>query len=70
MQWLMLQQKTPEDFVIATGQHYSVRDFVNFAWSYLGKEIRWEEKGINEKGFDKVELHRVFLSCCIWLLCD
>ncbi|MFQ3368068.1 MAG: GDPmannose 4,6-dehydratase [Methylophilaceae bacterium] len=53
MQWLMLQQKEPEDYCISSGKNYSVRDFVNFAWSYLGKEIRWEEKGINEKGFDK-----------------
>ena len=41
MQWLMLQQDQPEDYCIASGKNYSVRDFVNFAWSYLGKEIRW-----------------------------
>ena len=53
MQWLMLQQKKPDDFCIATGIQYSVRDFVNFAWAHLGKTIRWEGKGINEKGYDK-----------------
>ena len=52
MQWLMLQQETPEDFCIATGIQYSVRDFVNFAYEYLGKSIRWEGKGVDEKGYD------------------
>ncbi len=51
MQWLMLQQDEPEDFVIATGQQYSVRDFVNVAAEELGMEIRWEGKGVNEKGY-------------------
>lgn len=53
MQWLMLQQDEPEDYCIASGKNYSVRDFVNFAWSFLGKEIRWEGEGVDEKGFDK-----------------
>ena len=52
MQWLMLQQDEPDDFCIATGVQYSVRDFVNFAWEYLGKAIRWEGEGLNEKGYD------------------
>jgi GDPmannose 4,6-dehydratase len=52
MQWLMLQQETPEDFVIATGVQYSVRDFVNVAAKELGIEIRWDGSGLNEKGFD------------------
>ena len=52
MQWLMLQQDEPDDFCIATGVQYSVRDFVNFAWSHLGKTIRWEGEGMNEKGYD------------------
>tara|TARA_B100000787_G_scaffold169848_1_gene162551 strand:- start:1355 stop:2449 length:1095 start_codon:yes stop_codon:yes gene_type:complete len=52
MQWLMLQQDEPDDFCIATGIQYSVRDFVNFSWGYFGKKIRWEGKGINEKGYD------------------
>jgi GDPmannose 4,6-dehydratase len=51
MQWLMLQQDKPEDFVIATGVQYSVRDFVNAAAKELGMAIRWEGVGINEKGF-------------------
>jgi len=52
MQWLMLQQETPEDFVIATGVQYSVRDFVNAAAKELGISIRWEGLGVDEKGYD------------------
>ena len=52
MQWLMLQQDQPEDFVIATGVQYSVRDFVNAAAKELGMQIRWEGQGVDEKGFD------------------
>jgi len=51
MQWLMLQQDHPEDFVIATGVQYSVRDFVNAAAKELGMQIRWEGKGVDEKGY-------------------
>lgn len=51
MQWLMLQQEKPEDFVIATGVQYSVRDFVNTAAKELDMHIRWEGKGVDEKGF-------------------
>ena len=51
MQWLMLQQDKPEDFVIATGVQYSVRDFVNAAAKELGMNIRWEGQGIDEKGY-------------------
>jgi GDPmannose 4,6-dehydratase len=51
MQWLMLQQDKPEDFVIATGVQYSVRDFVNAAAKELGMEIRWEGEGVNEQGY-------------------
>jgi GDPmannose 4,6-dehydratase len=52
MQWLMLQQEQPEDFVIATGVQFSVRDFVNAAAAELGIDIRWEGKGVDEKGYD------------------
>lgn len=51
MQWLMLQQDKPEDFVIATGVQYSVRDFVNAAAKELGMQIRWEGEGVDEKGY-------------------
>ena len=52
MQWLMLQQEQPEDFVIATGVQYSVRDFVNIATKELGIAMRWEGEGLSEKGYD------------------
>ena len=52
MQWLMLQQEQPEDFVIATGVQYSVRDFVDAAAMELGIRIRWEGEGVGEKGYD------------------
>jgi GDPmannose 4,6-dehydratase len=51
--WLILQQAEPEDFVIATGQQYSVRDFVNAAAEELGMRIRWEGQGAGEKGYDE-----------------
>ncbi len=51
-QWLMLQQEAPEDFVIATGVQYSVRDFVNAAAKELEIQIMWQGKGVDEKGFD------------------
>lgn len=55
MQWLMLQQEQPEDFVIATGVQYSVRDFVRRAAEELGITIRFEGEGVNEVGIvDKV----------------
>ena len=53
MQWLMLQQAQPEDFVIATGVQYSVRDFVNAAAKELEMNIRWEGQGVDEKGYDE-----------------
>lgn len=53
VQWLMLQQDEPEDFVIATGKQYSVRDFVNRAAEEIGISIYWEGAGVDEKGYDK-----------------
>jgi GDPmannose 4,6-dehydratase len=52
MQWLMLQQEKPEDFVIATGEQHSVREFVNLAAEEVGIRIRWERSGVDEKGYD------------------
>ena len=51
--WKMMQLKKPDDFVIATGKQYSVRDFVNNTAKNLGINIRWTGKGVNEKGIDK-----------------
>lgn len=51
MQWMMLQQNEPEDFVIATGKQYSVRDFVNAAAKELDITLRWEGTGVDEVGY-------------------
>jgi GDPmannose 4,6-dehydratase len=51
-QWLMLQQEVPEDFVIATGKQYSVRDFVVAAGSLVGMKIQWHGEGVDEVGID------------------
>jgi len=52
MQWLMLQQDCPEDFVIATGEQYTVRDFVNAAAEQMGMQLTWRGRGLEEKAFD------------------
>lgn len=52
MQWLMLQQETAEDFVIASGEQHSVREFVALAAKEVGIKIRWEGKDADEKGYD------------------
>lgn len=52
MQWLMLQQEQPDDFVIATGVQYSVKEFVGAAAAEIGLQITWEGDGIGEKGYD------------------
>jgi len=51
--WLMLQQDQPDDFVIATGVQYSVREFVEEASPYFGMKIRWEGEGLDEVGIDE-----------------
>jgi len=52
--WLVLQQSKPEDFVIATGEQHSVRDFVGAAAQELGIAIRWQGQGVAEKGYDEL----------------
>ena len=51
--WMILQHDTPEDFVIATGEQHTVRDFTEKAFAANGIELRWEGEGLNEKGYDK-----------------
>jgi GDPmannose 4,6-dehydratase len=51
--WLMLQRDAPEDFVVATGEQHSVREFVELAAGNLGIKIRWVGEGVGEKGFDQ-----------------
>ena len=50
--WMMLQQKKPDDFVLATGEQHSVREFVQLAFKELNIDIEWEGKGVYEKGID------------------
>lgn len=52
MQWLMLQQDSPEDFVIATGVQYSVREFIEAAGNEIGLSFTWQGEGVDEKGYD------------------
>ncbi len=52
--WKILQQKKPDDFVIATGKQYSIRQFINFVSKKLNMRIKWLGKGINEKGYDSI----------------
>ena len=51
MQWMMLQQSKAEDFVIATGKQYSVRQFINWTAAELGMQLRWEGEGVNELAY-------------------
>ena len=59
MQWLMMQQDKPEDFVIATGVQYSVREFIERVAKELSIDIRWEGKGPKEEGFDNKTSKRI-----------
>ncbi len=51
--WLMLQQESPRDFVIATGEQHSVREFATLAFAFAGIELEWEGSGLEEKGVDR-----------------
>lgn len=51
--WLMLQHDTPEDFVIATGETHTVREFATLAFKEVGIELEWQGEGVNEKGIDR-----------------
>jgi GDPmannose 4,6-dehydratase len=51
--WLIMQQDEPEDYVIATGEYHTVRDFATLAFKRVGIDIQWQGEGVNEKGIDK-----------------
>jgi GDPmannose 4,6-dehydratase len=53
MQWLMLQQEKPEDFVIATGEQHSVREFIELSATHLGMNLKWEGQDVHEKAYDE-----------------
>ena len=52
-QWMIVQQKKPDDFVIATGKQYTIKQFISYVAKELNLKIRWKGKGLNEKGFDE-----------------
>ena len=52
--WLMLQHEKPDDFVVATGEEHSVREFVEESFRHIGIDIIWEGSGINEVGKEKI----------------
>jgi GDPmannose 4,6-dehydratase len=60
-QWLTLQQPQPDDYVIATGRQYSVRDFVNLAFKEIGIDLKWVGEGVNEEGREK-QIGRVLIK--------
>lgn len=62
MQWLMLQQDKPEDFVIATGEQHSVREFINLSAKEIGLELSWEGEGINEKAYTSDGVCRIAID--------
>ena len=51
--WLMLQQETPDDYVLATSECHTIKEFIEIAFSYIGISIQWQGKGLDEKGYDK-----------------
>lgn len=53
MMWLMLQQDEPDDYVIATGEQHSVREFCEHAFRHIGVELEWQGHGVDEKGIDR-----------------
>jgi GDPmannose 4,6-dehydratase len=59
--WMILQQDQPDDFILATGESYTVREFVERAFERAGHRIRWTGEGTAEKGIDKVS-GRVFVE--------
>lgn len=61
MMWMMLQADTPDDFVVATGEMHSVREFIEFAFKHAGIEIKWRGKGVDEEGYDAKDAKRVLV---------
>jgi len=60
--WMMLQADQPDDFVLATGKQYSVRDFCNRCFEYVGMPLTWRGEGVNEEGIDENGVVRVAVS--------
>jgi GDPmannose 4,6-dehydratase len=65
MQWMMLQQDQPDDFVIATGKQYSVRQFIEWTAAELGMQLRWEGSGVDEVAYAVIASEaRQFMPLC------
>ena len=65
MMWLMLQQDNPDDYAVGTGTSYSVRDFIEHAFGYMGIGIEWKGNGVNEKGYVVDSAHGLVSGQCI-----
>ena len=59
--WLILQYKKPDDFIIATGKQYSIKQFINFTANQLNMKIKWKGKGLSEKGYN--HKNEVIIEC-------
>merc|ERR1719213_888475 len=60
--WMMLQQNKPDDYVLATGKQYSVRDFTTRCFEFIGMPLTWRGEGVDEEGIDKDGVVRVCVS--------
>jgi GDPmannose 4,6-dehydratase len=65
MQWKILQQSKPDDYIIATGKTYSVKEFINIASRFLNMKIIWKGSGLNEKGYLVDSNKKLKLVVCI-----
>jgi len=61
MMWMMLQADIPDDYVVATGEMHSVREFIELAFQYAGIEVKWRGEGVNEEGYDAKDSARVLV---------
>ena len=68
--WLMLQQNTPDDFVLATGNTFSVKDFIMHAFRYKGFHLYWRGEGTNEVGYDENDIARVKINPKYYRPCE
>ena len=68
--WLMLQQENPDDFVLATGKTYTVREFVEKSFSYKGYKIKWEGEGVDEIGIDQNGITRIKINPKYYRPCE
>jgi len=68
--WLMLQQDKPDDFVLATGETYTVKEFVDRAFAYKGYKIHWEHEGLRELGIDQNSIIRVTINAKYYRPCE